>query len=67
MRVKCAICDHVENLDDNSLEAKRLRNHRETLYLCEICYERIRQNTEKRHATGNFHLYRDKKSKNHFI
>lgn len=67
MRVKCVICDHEENLDDRSLEAKRLRNHRVKLYLCKKCYERIEQKTKKRHASGNFRLYKEKKSKNNLI
>lgn len=61
MRVKCTICDHIEGLDDSSLEAKRLRNRRIKLYLCTKCYDRIGQNTKKRHATGNFHLYKERK------
>lgn len=67
MRVKCVICEQVNKLDDHSLKAKRLRNHRNNLYLCNKCYERISQNTKKRHATGTFRLYRDQKSKNDFI
>lgn len=57
MNVQCAICDKVEDIDGNSLLAKRLRNRRITSYLCEPCYERISIKTQERHDTGNFHLY----------
>ena len=67
MQVKCAICDNVEGIDDYSLEEKRLRNRRINLYLCKKCYERIGEKTKQRHATGNFHLYEEKKDKNDLI
>ncbi|MBP1968234.1 uncharacterized protein YlaI [Virgibacillus natechei] len=67
MQVKCAICDHVEELEDYSLEAKKLRNRRIHMYTCSPCYERIEYKTNQRHATGNFQLYRKKKQKNDLI
>lgn len=62
MQVKCVLCDSVEKISDDSIEAKRLKNHKKNLYLCEKCYTRISKKTEHRHATGNFHLYKEKKS-----
>lgn len=67
MRVKCTICDQIDHLNDDSPEAKRLRNHLTTLYLCKTCNERIAQKTNKRHMTGNFKLYRDKNTNDHLI
>lgn len=62
MRVKCVICDKIESIDDNSFQAKRLRNRPINTYMCKVCYDRITENTQKRIASGNFHLYRSKKS-----
>lgn len=67
MQVKCVICDQVESIDDQSLQAKRLRNRRIHMYLCQPCYNRIDEKTKERHATGNFHLYRKPKQKEDLI
>ncbi|SDJ75113.1 YlaI family protein [Sediminibacillus albus] len=67
MRVKCVICDSIESIDSNSLQAKRLRNRRIHMYLCQTCYARVEKNTKKRHATGNFRLYKEKKKNNSLI
>ncbi|MYL47813.1 YlaI family protein [Virgibacillus halodenitrificans] len=67
MQVKCSICDTVEAIEDDSLQAKRLRNRRIHMYLCQDCYERIEKKTYERHATGDFQLYKEKKKKNDFI
>ena len=61
MRVKCVICDKIENIKDDSFQAKRLRNRPIYTYMCEACTDRITEKTEQRIATGNFHLYRSKK------
>ena len=63
MQVKCTICDQIEGIDDYSLQAKRLRNRRVNLYLCEQCYNRIERKTKERHETGEFKLYKEKKKK----
>lgn len=67
MRVKCTICDSIESINSNSLQAKRLRNRRIHMYLCPACDERIGENTKKRHATGNFKLYDGKKNQDSLI
>lgn len=66
MQVKCVICDRIDRLDDSSLQAKRLKNRRANLYICEECYKRVGEKTISRHQTGNFRLYREKK-KNDYI
>ncbi|RUL55943.1 MULTISPECIES: YlaI family protein [Lysinibacillus] len=58
MRVKCVICDSINNLDDDSPLAKKLRNRPIHTYMCEQCHDRVKENTEKRLATGNFRLFR---------
>lgn len=58
MRVKCVLCDTIHILNDNDLQAKRLRNRPMHTYMCKECDQRIRKKTEKRMASGNFHLYR---------
>lgn len=58
MRVKCVICDTINNLEDDLPLAKRLRNRPIHTYMCEPCQMRIADNTEKRIATGNFKFYR---------
>ncbi|WP_042223913.1 YlaI family protein [Oceanobacillus manasiensis] len=67
MQVKCAICDQVEDIEDNSLQAKRLRNRRIHMYLCNPCYDRIGENTKKRLATGRFRLKEEKQHSDDLI
>ncbi|MFC4556975.1 YlaI family protein [Virgibacillus kekensis] len=67
MKVKCVLCDVIEDIEDYSLQAKRLRNRKINMYLCEECYSRIDSNTKKRHATGDFQLYRERKKKKDLI
>lgn len=70
LQVQCVLCDVVENIDNHSIEAKRLRNRLSHMYLCQACNERIKMNTLKRHETGKFKLYssnnlNDNKDKKH--
>lgn len=58
MRVKCVICDTVEQLDDSNPVAKKLRNRPIHTFMCQSCKERITNKTEARIATGKFHFYR---------
>ncbi|PKG22162.1 YlaI family protein [Niallia nealsonii] len=60
MKVKCVICDKIEDIDENSFQAKRLRNRPIHTYMCKECELRITKNTQKRVDTGNFALYRSK-------
>ena len=61
MKTQCMICETIEEINDESLLAKKLKYNRIRSYLCDACYERIRVNTIKRQQTGNFHLYSDHK------
>lgn len=67
MQVKCTLCDKIDELEDDSFRAKRLRNRRSYMYLCDACYERIEVKTKERHATGKFKLYREKKDEEEYI
>lgn len=61
MQVKCILCDSIEGIHDDSLEAKKFKNHKKVLYLCNNCYDRIGKKTIERHETGRFHLYKEAK------
>lgn len=61
MKVKCVLCDKLEDLVNDSGLAKRLRNRPIHTYMCDDCNERIEQRTNERKATNNFKLYRKKK------
>ncbi|MBT2678424.1 YlaI family protein [Bacillus sp. ISL-35] len=63
MRVKCVLCDKIENINSDTLQAKRLRNRPIHTYMCENCNERIAEKTNNRIATGNFKLYRSRVEK----
>lgn len=54
MRVKCVICEKVEQLPDHAPLAKKLRNRPIHTYMCEQCHDRITEKTIARIATGNF-------------
>ncbi|HDX9576622.1 YlaI family protein [Bacillus cytotoxicus] len=60
MRVKCILCDKIEDLNDENPVAKRLRNRPIHTFMCNQCANRIAERTLERQATGNFRLYRDK-------
>lgn len=54
MRVKCVICDGIEQLPDHAPLAKKLRNRPIHTFMCNDCKIRIEQKTLARVATGNF-------------
>jgi len=56
MKVKCVICDKIEEIDSNSFTGKRLRNHPLVTYVCKNCQDRITQKTEKRKEEGKLKL-----------
>lgn len=58
MRVKCVLCDKVENIVDETPLAKKLRNKPICTYMCQTCDDRITEKTVARLATGNFLFYR---------
>ncbi|ALC91129.1 hypothetical protein AM500_15990 [Bacillus sp. FJAT-18017] len=66
MKVKCVLCDKIESIPDDALEAKRLRNRPIHTYMCEPCHERISEKTNERIASGNFRLYRTKVNQDDF-
>lgn len=58
MRVKCVICDTIEQLDDDNPVAKKLRNRPIHTFMCDTCKERITAKTETRIATGKYRFFR---------
>lgn len=63
MDVQCVICEKIEQIDENSVQAKKLLNRRISSYLCKECDERIAKKTNQRHKTGKFQLYSSNKKK----
>ncbi|MGG0655966.1 YlaI family protein [Rummeliibacillus pycnus] len=58
MRVKCVICDTVNELPDFSPIAKKLRNRPIHTFMCPTCHDRITEKTNARLATGKFRFIR---------
>ncbi|MCT6923969.1 MULTISPECIES: YlaI family protein [Bacillales] len=58
MRVKCVICDTIQQLEDDLPLAKKLRNRPIHTYMCNSCSTRIADNTKRRLATGKFRFFR---------
>jgi len=58
MRVKCVICEVINQLQDDSPQAKKLRNRPIHTYMCDPCHDRIKEKTATRLATGNFVFYK---------
>ncbi|GAF24275.1 MULTISPECIES: YlaI family protein [Shouchella] len=54
MKVQCVICDCIEDIDDYSVIAKKLRNRPIHTYMCSSCQQRIAKRTDERKATGSF-------------
>ncbi|MDG5789467.1 YlaI family protein [Evansella sp. AB-P1] len=67
MRVKCVLCDTIENINDHSPLAKKLRNRPIHTYMCDKCNERIETRTSERKATGNFKQYSSQEKEDEFI
>ncbi|WP_081658174.1 YlaI family protein [Pontibacillus halophilus] len=65
MRVKCVLCDDVQQIDSYSLQAKRMRNRRTHTFICQGCHERITDKTNARVATGKFRFNRERKKEKH--
>jgi uncharacterized protein YlaI len=61
MRVKCILCDQIDNISGTSLLAKQLRKRRVMTYMCDSCRERIDAKTKERLASDNYRVYREKK------
>lgn len=57
MQVKCDLCERIDQIDANSLLAKRLLHQKVHSYLCEDCSNRIASKTHERYESGKFRLY----------
>ncbi|MGJ9383935.1 hypothetical protein CR203_02185 [Salipaludibacillus neizhouensis] len=67
MRVKCVICDIVESINNDSPQAKKLRNRPIHTYMCQTCYSRIEDRTVDRKNTGNFKNNKPQEEKDEYI
>ena len=67
MRVKCVLCDVIENIDDYAPLAKKLRNRPIHTYMCQNCYDRIESRTNERKDTGNFKQYSSKEDEDDWV
>ncbi|MFC4404706.1 YlaI family protein [Gracilibacillus xinjiangensis] len=67
MRVKCVMCDGINRIDNDSPEAKKLRNRLIHTYMCPKCNERIKIKTLERHKTGRFKLYKQEIIEDEFL
>ncbi|WP_026690072.1 YlaI family protein [Alteribacter aurantiacus] len=67
MRVQCVMCNVVEDINDYSPLAKKLRNRPIHTYMCDECYGRIEKRTNERKATGNFKTYEEKKDEDEWL
>ncbi|TMW73050.1 YlaI family protein [Alteribacter natronophilus] len=67
MRVQCVLCNVVEDIEDYSPLAKRLRNRPIHTYMCDSCYDRIEKRTNERKSTGNFKTYEEKKDEDEWL
>lgn len=61
MQAKCTICDSIEQLEDHSYEAKRLRNQLSRMYMCPSCTKRISEKTNAHEKAYKPLFYKKKK------
>jgi uncharacterized protein YlaI len=61
MKVKCILCDKMEDIPNHSLLAKQLIKKRVLTYMCDSCRTRIKEKTKERLATGKFRVYKERK------
>jgi uncharacterized protein YlaI len=50
MKVKCILCDNIEDIDDDSFIAKRLKNRPIHTYMCDECHDRVKEKTLANHT-----------------
>jgi len=67
MRVKCVLCDNIENIDDDSPQAKKLRNRLNSTFMCQPCSERIKQKTLERLQNEDFKLYQSEETEDPYL
>ncbi|MFA9557311.1 YlaI family protein [Evansella sp. AB-rgal1] len=67
MRVKCVLCDTIENINDHSPLAKKLRNRPIHTYMCDTCSARIEKRTHERKDTGNFREHSSQEKQDEYI
>lgn len=53
----CSLCEKVDELDDDSPLAKKLRNRPIHTYMCEECHQRISERTKERFNHSKYNVY----------
>jgi uncharacterized protein YlaI len=57
MKVTCVLCQTKDDVDDQTLIAKRLKNRPIHTYMCATCHDRITEKTIQRLESGKFRFY----------
>ncbi|HSU80005.1 MAG TPA: YlaI family protein [Candidatus Angelobacter sp.] len=57
MKITCVLCQKKDDIDDQALIAKRLKNRPIHTYMCDSCHDRITEKTLQRLETGQFRIY----------
>lgn len=58
MKARCIVCEKIDILDNDSVEARRLKNHPIRTYMCTNCNDKITQKTNQRMKQGKYKLYK---------
>ena len=58
MKARCILCEQIDILDDNSIEAKKLKNHPISTYMCTNCSAKITIQTQKRMSNKQYMVYK---------
>ena len=57
MKITCVLCQKKDDIDDQALIAKLLKNRPIHTYMCDSCHDRITEKTLQRLETGQFRIY----------
>ena len=52
------MCEHIDILDSDSIEAKKLKNHPIYTYMCINCHDKIAKKTKKRMSQGKYRAFK---------
>lgn len=57
MEAKCSLCGRIDELDDESPLAKKLRNRPIHTYMCDECHKRVTERTKERFSNAKYKVY----------
>lgn len=58
MKARCIVCEQIDILDNDSIEAKNLKNHPIRTYMCACCNDKISKKTKQRMSQGAYKIYK---------